>query len=346
MELIRVMPAERGNDIPAQHTDIAVVGGGVVGLSVAWRAALRGLSVALYDRGELGCGTSRAAAGMLAPGAEADPGERELLELGVRSAALWPAFAAELGVPLRDRGTLMLARDRDEAEALERERVTLEGLEVHAEKLLPSAARRLEPALAPALRLALRLSGDRAVDPRLLLAALIEACRAAGVQLRPHTPVDDPAALDADRVVVATGAWAGPPVRPVKGQALLLRDPAGPGLCEHVLRWSGGYLVPRGDGRYYLGATVEESGFDLAPTALAAYELLRDAAELIPGALELEIEEHVVGLRPATPDNTPLIGPDPADERIVRALGHYRNGILLAPVTAELVLDVAGAVPA
>jgi glycine oxidase len=131
-------------------------------------------------------------------------------------------------------------------------------------------------------------------------------------------------------------------VRPVKGQALRLRDPAGPGLCEHVLRWgppTPGYIVPRGDGRYYLGATMEERGFDTAVTALAVYELLREAGEVLPGLLELEIEESLAGLRPGTPDNAPIIGADPHDERVVWATGHFRNGILLAPVTAELVVD-------
>jgi glycine oxidase len=152
----------------------------------------------------------------------------------------------------------------------------------------------------------------------------------------------------ADRVVLAAGAWSGEvgglspeehvPVRPVKGQILRLRDPAGPGLLERVLRFDGGYLVPRGDGRYVLGATVEERGFEAQPTAGGVYELLRRARELVPDVLELRIEELSVGFRPATPDNVPVIGRC-AVNGLVLAVGHYRNGILLTPLTAELVSD-------
>ncbi len=129
------------------------------------------------------------------------------------------------------------------------------------------------------------------------------------------------------------------PVRPVKGQILRLRDPAGPGLLGRVLRFRGGYIVPRADGRYVLGATVEEQGFASQPTAGGVYELLRHAHELLPGVSELEIEELAVGFRPGTPDNAPAIGRGAVDG-LVWATGHYRNGILLAPLTGELVAAV------
>jgi len=331
------------------HADVAVVGGGVIGLSVAWRARQRGLEVVVLDRGDLGAGASGAAAGMLAPVAEADLQERELLLVNLESARRWPAFAAELAdvtgleVGYRECGTLLVARDRDEAEHVERERALRERMGLAVERLLGSEARRREPALAPSLRLALALPDDHAVEPARLVAALVEACSRAGVRLHPHTEVEDLAALDAERVVVAAGAWSGSlgavPVRPVKGQGMRLRDPSGPGLCDHVLRFEGGYLVPRGDGRYYLGATMEERGFDTAVTALGVYELLREAAEVLPGILELEIDEAFAGLRPGTPDNAPIVGTDPVDERIVWATGHFRNGVLLCPITAELVAD-------
>ncbi len=328
---------------------MAVVGGGVIGLAVAWRARQRGLEVVVLDRSDFGAGASRAAAGMLAPVAEADAQERALLVHNLESARRWPAFAAELAdvtgldVGYRACGSLLLARDRDEAEHVERERALRERMGLAVERLLGSEARRREPALAPSLRLALALPDDHAVEPARLVAALVEACSRAGVHLCPHTAVEDLAALDAERVVVAAGAWSGSlgavPVRPVKGQALRLRDPSGPGLCDHVLRFEGGYFVPRGDGRYYLGATMEERGFDTAVTALGVYELLREAAEVLPGILELEIDEAFAGLRPGTPDNAPIVGSDPADERIVWATGHFRNGILLCPLTAELIAD-------
>jgi glycine oxidase len=332
------------------HADVAVVGGGVIGLATAWRARQRGLEVVVLDRSDFGAGASRAAAGMLAPVAEADAQERALLVHNLESARRWPAFAAELEdvtgleVGYRACGSLLLARDRDEAEHVERERALRERLGLRVERLLGSEARRREPALAPSLRLALSLPDDHAVEPARLVAALLEACSRAGVVLRSGVAVEDLAALDAERVVVAAGAWSGAvgpgvPVRPVNGQALRLRDPGGPGLCAHVLRFEGGYLVPRGDGRYYLGATMEERGFDTAVTALGVYELLREAAEVLPGILELEIDEAFAGLRPGTPDNAPIVGTDPADERIVWATGHFRNGILLCPLTAELVAD-------
>jgi glycine oxidase len=355
----------------AQSIDVAIVGGGIVGLAAAWRASSRGMAVTVLERDATGRGASHVAAGMLAPVAEAEFGEagRRLLELGLRSAEMWPEFAAELQeasgeeVGLRRTGTLLLARDEDEARELERQLVFRRSLGLHAERLLPSAAREREPALAPTVRLALEAPDDHSVDPRLVLRALRRACERAGVEIREHAVVRsvelDGAGeratgvvlrggerLAACQVVMAAGAWteqieglpltAHVPVRPVKGQILRLRDPSGPGLLERVVRFDGGYLVPRGDGRYVLGATVEERGFELGATAGGVYELLHDAHELVPGVSELEIEEVSVGLRPGTPDNAPAIGAGTL-AGLIWATGHYRNGILLAPLTAELV---------
>jgi glycine oxidase len=396
----------------AHTVDVVVVGGGVIGLAVAWRARQRGLSVAVLERGAVGgeC-ASAVAAGMLAPVSEVEFGEagRRVLELGLRSARMWPAFAAELQetagveVGLRQSGTLLLARDTDEARELERQLAFRESLGLHATRLRPSAARELEPALAPTVRLALHAPEDHSVDPRLVLTALRRACELSGVQVRehapvtrveltmgrmgshtptngltnantltePHTPAEDLTNADtpegfaharvtgvtlaggervhAGQVVLAPGAWAEGitglppyarvPVRPVKGQVLRLRDPDGPGLLRRVLRYEGGYLVPRGDGRYVLGATVEERGFEDRPTAGGVYELLRDAHELVPGVLELQIEELAVGFRPATPDAAPAVGPG-AVTGLVWATGHHRNGILLTPLTAGLLAGV------
>ena len=362
------MPAKRGGKAIADNLrafDVAVVGGGLIGLAVAWRARARGLSVCVLDRGELGHGTSHVAAGMLAPISEADAGEQALLRLGLDSARRWPAFAEELaaasgiGVDYRAQGTLLVARDRDEAEALERELALRARFGLRAERLRPSRARRLEPALAPTVRLALDVPDDHAVDPRLVVAALARAAEQAGAVLRAGAAVAEvrPGAgvvlegggelVRAGRIVIAAGPWSGRiagvpedarvPVRPVKGQSLRLRDPGGPGLIERVVRWDSGYLVPRTDGRYVLGATMEERGFDTAMTGGGVHDLLRDGAELVPGVLELEVEELIAGLRPGTPDNAPIIGPSAAAPALVWATGHYRNGALLTPVTADLV---------
>ena len=361
--------------------DVLVIGGGVIGLAVAWRARGRGMSVTVLERGATGRGASHVAAGMLAPVAEVEFGEsgRRVLELGLRSAEMWPSFASELEaaaaseVGLMRTGTLVVARDDDEARELERQLAFRESLGLRVERLRPSQAREREPALAPTVRLALEAPEDHSVDPRLVLAALRRACEAAGVHVRERAPVarvelDGAGArvtgvivadgageaagaeefLPADRVVIAAGAWverigglpqhARVPVRPVKGQILRLRDPAGEGLLRRVVRFHGGYLVPRAGGRYILGATVEERGFELQATAGGMYELLRDAHELVPGVSELQIDELCVGLRPGTPDNVPAIGPG-ALEGLMWATGHHRNGILLAPVTAELVAE-------
>ena len=333
------------------RVDVAVAGGGPIGLASAWRAAQRGLRVAVVDAGTPGAWD--VAAGMLAPASEAQFGEDALAGLGLRSAERFAAFCAELGdVGLREHGTLAVARDRDEADALERMLAFRRGLGLAVERLRPSQARRLEPALAPTVRLALDVPGDTSVDPRLLVAALRAVCQRAGVAL--HTGEATAVLRDGDRaaglalaggrelpaeqVLLATGARAlsdEVPVRPVRGQVLRLRDPRGPGLVDRTIRGGDAYLVPREDGGYVLGATMEERGHDLAPTAGGVYELLRDMAEIVPGVLELELEEVRVGLRPATPDNLPAIGPG-ALPGLVWATGHFRNGILLTPLTAEL----------
>jgi glycine oxidase len=378
--------------------DVVVVGGGIIGLASAWRARQAGLSVTLLERGRTGASTSRVAAGMLAPVAEVEFGEagRRVLDLGLRSAGLWPRFVADLeeqtglDVGLCRTGTLVVARDEDEARELERQLAFRESLDLPAHRLLPSAARELEPALTPTVRLALHAPEDHSVDPRLVLAALRTACAMDGVLVRERARVAaiehngesaaggaaeneartngfvqdevgdgeaqeqgrarvkgvvlaDGEHIAAGQVVLAAGAWTSEldlpagtsiPVRPVKGQILRLCDPGGPGLLRRVVRFHGGYLVPRGDGRYVLGATMEERGHDLHPTAGGVYELLRDAHELVPGIEELQIEELSVGLRPSTPDNAPAVGPG-ALEGLLWATGHHRNGILLAPLTAQ-----------
>lgn len=333
---------------------VVVVGGGVIGLAAAWRARQRGLDVVVLDAGE-DAAAWRWSAGMLAPVTEAEHGEEALLALGLRSARLYPAFAEELAAAGHDpglgaTGTLVVARDRDDAEALDRLHALQRSLGLASERLRPTQARRLEPGLAPSVRLALDVPGDLSIDPRRLVGALrtalgdvrratverlvVEGDRVVGVALASGE------VLRAERVLLAAGAWShgldpGVPVRPVKGQVLRLRDPAGPGLVERTIRTPEAYLVPREDGRYLLGATVEERGWSTTPTAGGVFELVRDISEVVPGVFDLEIEAVGAGLRPGSPDNLPAIGPG-ALEGLVWATGHYRNGILLAPLTAEL----------
>jgi glycine oxidase len=305
---------------------------------------------------------------MLAPIAEARPGEEALLELGLASARAYPQFVAELtrasgrdDVGYAECGTLLVARDNDEAEALVRELELRNRLGLAVRRIRASEARRLEPALAPSLRLALEVPDDHAIDPRKLAVALAAAVVNTGGELRCDTTVAgvelheghvdavvlaDGERLRTQRVVIAAGVWSPAiagippaPIRAVKGQILRLHDPAGPGLLTRVIRIEGGgYIVPRGDGRYVIGGTMEERGFDTTVTAGAVFELLREAGELVPGVSELVLDELSAGLRPATPDNCPVIGAD-ENPGLFWACGHHRNGILLTPITAALLAD-------
>jgi glycine oxidase len=359
-----------------QPSDAVVVGGGVIGLGIAWRAATAGLSVTVVDEAP-GRGASWAAAGMLAPVTEVHYGEQALLRLNLAAADRWPAFAAELeeaaGAPIGYRrcGTLTVARDADDNAALEDlYRFQLRcGLQV--ERLRSRDCRRLEPGLAPSVRGGVLAPGDHQVDNRAMADALVAAGERAGVRLllgrAAELLVDGErvtgvtlaggASLPAGTVVLAAGCWSRdlgglaaellPPVRPVKGQLLHLRGPAADPLCRRNVRGLEVYVVPRADGRVVVGATVEEQGFDARVTAGAVHDLLRAALELLPDVAELELAETVAGLRPGSPDNAPLLGPAGVDGLVV-ATGHYRNGILLAPVTADAVAEllVSGRVPA
>jgi glycine oxidase len=364
--------------------DTVVVGGGVIGLGIAWRAALAGMTVTVVDEAP-GRGASWAAAGMLAPVTEVHYGERPLLSLNLAAAARWPAFAAEVeeasGLPVgyRPGGTLAVARDADDNAALEDlYQFQLRcGLEV--ERLRSRECRQLEPGLAPSIRGGILAAGDHQVDNRALVEALLVACQRAGVRmvsgrvaelaveadrvtgvlLAGGGPVPSPAngeILAAGVVVLAAGCWSGglrglaaevlPPVRPVKGQLLYLRGPADQPLCSRNVRGLEVYVVPRTAGRVVVGATIEEQGFDTTVTAGAVADLLRAALELLPDVAELELAETVVGLRPGSPDNAPMLGPAGPDGLVV-ATGHYRNGILLTPVTADAIVELlaTGQVP-
>jgi len=352
--------------------DAVVVGGGVIGLAIAWRAAGGGMAVTVVDP-DPGRGASWAAAGMLAPVGEAHFGEEALTALNVEAARAWPGFARALEaasgqeVGYQATGTLLVALDPSDLAS------TDDVLRFHldhgrsARRLSARECRDEEPLLAPGVRGGAELAGDHQVDNRLAVDALIAACRASRVSF-----VDDEvAAIDtvggratgvllrgggactAATVVVAAGCRSGqlgglsestlPPVRPVKGLTLRLRGGSDRPFLRRAVRGlvhgRSCYLVPRRNGTVVVGATVEEKGFDLTVQVGAVGDLLNDARRLIPALEEYELFDTTAGLRPGSPDNAPIVGTTDLPGLIV-ATGHYRNGILLAPVTAYEVVRI------
>ena len=351
---------------------VVIIGAGVVGLGIAWRLAGRA-TVTVFDRGKAGAGASYAAAGMLAACCEAEPGEEALVTLGRESQARWPAFADELlrvsgiDVELRSEGTLVLALTADDQATIAHHLEFQRRLGLPLEWLSAAATRDREPRLAGKIAGALFSSEDHQVDNRKLALALRIAAEAAGAEIREHRPVkeiivqsgqargvvlEDDTTVTADIVVLAAGAWSRtigglppdrrPPVRPVKGQMLALRMDAAAPLLSHVLWAPGVYLVPRRDGRLIVGGTVEEKGFDDTITAGGLLTLLEAAWRAVPAVEELPVDEIWVGHRPGSRDDAPILGPGPLDG-LFYATGHHRNGILLAPITADamarLILD-------
>jgi glycine oxidase len=351
-------------------TDLVVAGGGVIGLTVAWRAAAAGLTVTVVDP-DPGRGASWAAAGMLGPVGEAHFGEDALTRLNVAAARAWPEFAAALqsasgrSVHFQAGGTLLVAADASDRAALD----DVLGYQVErgltARRLTSSECRAAEPLLAPGIRAGVELADDHQVDNRQVVEALLEACRAAQVSFvadEVDAVTSGPLGADgatlrsggrlgAGAVVLAAGCHTGrigglpdslrPPVRPVKGLTVRLRALAGtPRLRRTVRGLVGGrpcYLVPRPDGTVVVGATVEEKGFDLTVQVGPVSDLLDDARRLIPVVEEYELLETTTGLRPGSPDNGPIVGAT-GIPRLIVATGHYRNGILLAPITADEVV--------
>lgn len=366
---------------PTRTSDVLVVGGGVIGLVTAWRAAQRGLATAVVDP-EPGGGAARVAAGMLAAVTELHYGEETLLGLNLASARRYPGFAAELAeltgqdLGYRRCGTLAVALDADDRAHLRELHALQQRSGLESQWLSGRECRRLEPMLAPGVRGGLRVDGDHQIDPRRLASALVTACERAGVRMHrawaerlvvtgdraTGVVTSDGTGLCAGQVVLAAGSLSGrldgvpadvlPPVRPVKGQVVRLTMPERPGpflsrTVRAVVRGSHVYLVPRENGELVIGATSEELGWDTTVTAGGVYELLRDAHELVPGITELPLTETRAGLRPGSPDNAPLLGPTGLGGLLL-ATGHYRNGVLLAPVTGDAMADVltTGELPA
>ena len=344
--------------------ETAVVGGGIVGLAVAFELARRGRDVTLFERERPGAGATDAAGGMLAPISEAEFGETELIDFARESLRLYPDFVREVerlsgsGCGYRGEGTLWVATNRDDREEIERLEAILRDKGLDVEPLDAAALLRLEPHLTGRVLGGLRAGADHQVDPRRLARALADALRALGgrleaparveairahdgtaCELRVRRPDGSSYAWRADEIVLAAGAWSlrdielpapAPELRPVKGQLVRLR---GEPLLRHVVRTPDVYLVPREDGELLVGATMEETGFDESATAGAVMDLLRHAWEVLPASYDLSFAEVSVGLRPAFDDHLPAIGPSETDG-LWLALGHFRHGVLLAPATA------------
>ncbi|HZX01983.1 glycine oxidase ThiO [Kribbella sp.] len=349
--------------------DVVVIGGGLIGLATAWRLAVDGLEVTVCDPTPA-AQTSNVAAGMLAPVTEVEFGEDELLALNLASVDAWPAFAAELeeltGQPsgLYQTGTLSVAYDVDDMAVLRRVADYQRRLGLEVEDLSGRDARRREPLLATGVSGGVWVPGDHSVDNRQALATLLKAIELSGVQLirqrvarvttsgttATGVQLDNGDTIQAGQIVVAAGPWSSqldgvpeelrPPVRPVKGEVLRLRVPEAyrPALRHTVRATARGfsvYLVPRPGGELVVGATSTELGYDTRVLAGGVFNLLRDARTVLPITDELELVETIAGLRPATPDNAPVLGPSGLD-RLLWATGHYRNGVLLTPITAQV----------
>ena len=348
---------------------VIIVGGGVIGLGIGWQLAKAGCTVSIYERNKAGRAASWAAAGMLAPHAEVHFEERELLQLGVQSCRMYPEWVAELetdsqmSAGYRAEGTLIVGVDRDDARELEHLYESQKLLDLKVEWITGIEAREIEQLLSPKITAAIWSKDDHQVDNRAMVQALIEAFRRADGRLHEETPVDKIEIVngkaegiwvkgnleEADVIVLAAGCWSSdinglpkavqPPVRPVKGQMLALQMEEGI-VLEKVIRAPRAkyptdvYLVPKDDGRLVIGATSEEMGFDTRLTAGGLFELLRGTWEAVPGIYDLPVIETWAGLRPGSRDNAPILG-ETGVENLIMATGHYRNGILLTPITAR-----------
>jgi glycine oxidase len=329
---------------------VVVVGGGVIGLSIAWRLA-PDHDVTLVDPGPAR-GASWVAGGMLAPVTEAWPGEEELLDLGAASLASWPGFAADLRLDLYAEGTVVAGFDAADTEQLDIVADFLARRGRTVDRLTGRELRRVEPAIGPGVRGGLKVAGDLAVDNRELLRRLTSGAHEAGVAFvrEPVRAVRRGAVelagstVRCDTAVIAAGAWSGglhpaltSMVRPVKGEILRLRArdgtlPPPRHTVRALVESKPVYLVPRADGELVVGATQYEAGFDTAVTVGGVRDLLVHAERVVPAIAEYELAETAAGLRAGSRDNLPLIGV--LEPGVLVAAGHHRNGLLLAPITA------------
>ena len=342
---------------------VVIVGGGIIGLSIGWLLARQGCKVSICERGEAGREASWAAAGMLSALAEVHFDEQDLLRLGLLSAQLYPQWVDELegasrmSVGYRTDGTLIVGIDQDDARELEHKFEIQQHFDLKVQRLRGAEAREMEPLLSPKVTAGIYCLEDHHVDNRRMVEALIAALRRAGGMLRENAPVEkieirggkavgirvNGEPVEADTIILAAGCWsasipglpdlAKPPVRPVKGQMLALQM-SREATLTNVVHAPDAYLVPKEDGRLFIGATCEEMGFDTQITAGGMFELLRGAWEAVPAVYDFPVVETWVGLRPASRDSAPILGKTPV-ENLIMATGHFRKGILLTPVTAR-----------
>jgi glycine oxidase len=345
--------------------DVVVVGGGVIGLTVARALALRGVrNVVLIERSSLGAESSWAAAGMLAPQAEADCAD-EFFHFCCQSRDMYPAFAAALleesgiDIELETTGTLYLAFTDADVNELEKRFVWQSEAGLQIERFDAEIAQLIEPSISHEVRAALKFPLDTQVENRRLISALASSNEKLGVRLLTGTMVESLkieygsvvgvetsfGCVATRRVVLASGAWTSllkTPhlplnlrIEPVRGQMLCFE--ANPQICNHVIYSPRGYLVPRSDGRLLAGSTTEHAGFDKRVTAIGVQSILSAALEISPRVGSLELIASWAGLRPRAPDNLPVLGACAEIGGLYYATGHYRNGILLAPLTGELI---------
>lgn len=358
-----------------ERSDVVVVGAGLIGLSIAWRLAQAGRSVAVIERETIGAGASLAATGMLAPAAEHEPGSDPLLPLALESLTRWPGFrddlhaASGVDIDYREEGTLVLAIGRDEVDRLRFRHDLQKRSGLSARWLSGSEVRVLEPALRPSVTAGLFCDADHQVDPRQVMAALTRACRRAGVAIIETCAVEAlsreagrvtgvetaQGAIRAETVILAAGAWSGEagllpdalalPVRPIKGQSLALRTTIRTGTLSHMVWTEQVHMAPKSDGHLIVGATVEDCGFTPGVTAGGLYALLEGARRVLPGIEEMAVDAVWSGYRPTSDDDAPIL--DAIEPGLVVATGHHRNGYLLAPATADAitVLVTTGALP-
>jgi glycine oxidase len=347
-----------------RRVDVVIIGGGVIGLTIARALAQRGVrDVCLVERSSLGAEASFAAGGILAPQAEANARD-EFFELACRSRELYPEFAAALNeesgidVELDPTGTLYVAFTEGDLEEIEKRYEWQAKAGLAVEKLAPEQARELEPCIAESVRGALRFPDDVQVENRRLLNALVNSIDKLGISLATETNVESltverghvtgvqtsRGVINSPTVIVAAGTWSStiehsqtPKIEPVRGQMICFD--AKPALARHVIYSPRGYLVPRRDGRLLAGSTSENAGFTKQVTAGGINHIINNALEISPRVSTLPIVDTWSGLRPRAADGLPVLGPCDEIDGLFYATGHYRNGILLAPVTGELISE-------